>query len=77
MTTTTRPSTRWASPVAASSAFSETQTQRVQALRVAREVLEKQTTAGAFATPSRSFDATTDLLVVAGWILDGLPQEAQ
>ena len=65
---------RWAPPVSTAAAFTEEQAQRVQALRAAREIVEGKT-GGPFSNAS-SVSNTVDLLIVAGWIVEG-PQSLQ
>jgi hypothetical protein len=61
---------RWSAPVSVSGVFTEEQSQRVQALRAAREVVEERGAASPFAAGPRTADYW-QVLEVAQWIIDG------
>lgn len=62
---------RWSAAVPASVAFTDEQSQRAQALRVAREVCEERGSAKGPFTASSMTVSAADLLDVAEWIVSG------
>lgn len=61
---------RWTPPMRASEDLTDEQRQRVQALRVAREVVEEGSLKGAFGGASMSANAAY-LVETAEWIVNG------
>lgn len=61
---------RWSTPVRVSEAFTEEQTQRAQALRVAREVVEEDQPTRPLTAAGRSANVAW-LIEVAEWIVTG------
>lgn len=71
MSDSTTSTGRWSQPVPVSTAFTEEQKQRAQALRIAREVIEEKEAAKGPMTPGGLTLNAAYLIETAQWIIDG------